>query len=224
MRLRLDAVAVDQGAFKARYDLELEGDAVALFGPSGCGKTTLLEAVAGLRPCSGRIRLDDRVLLDSRAGICVPARQRGIGYVPQDLALFPHLDVAGNLGYGRAAGAAGPSLAVVAEALGLAARLTAGVGQLSGGERRRVALGRALLARPALLLLDEPCANLDAGLRRRVAALLRDVGRRFGVPLLLVSHDAAEIRGLGCQVALLKAGRCLRVRGPVASGRMRGRR
>jgi len=207
VKLMLEGVTLAQGAFKARYDLALEGPAVALFGPSGSGKTTLLEAVAGLRRCTGRILLDGRTLQDSGRGIWLPPRERGIGYVPQDLALFPHLDVEANLGYGLTGGG-GPDLGAVAEALGLSKRLKAGPERLSGGERRRVALGRALLARPALLLLDEPCANLDVGLRRQVAALLRRMHRAFGVPLLLVSHDPAELRSLCGDVALIDGGRC----------------
>ncbi len=207
MKLTLDGVALQQGAFHARFDLEVSAASVALVGPSGSGKTTLLETVAGLRPCSGRITLDDRVLQNSSRRFWMPPRERRIGYVPQDLALFPHLDVQGNLGFGLRPGP-GPALEEVAHALELSDRLGARVQELSGGERRRVALGRALLSRPALLILDEPGTHLEPLLRKRVAALMRRLGETFQVPFIWVSHDWTEFRGLCSQVAFLNGGRC----------------
>ncbi len=214
MRLELTDLRVACHDFETCYTLALEGMATALYGPSGAGKTTLLEAVAGLRPSrGGRIALDGVVLQEDGRGLS--ARERGIGYVPQDLALFPHLDVQANLRYGmRVRGAAGPGLSEVAEALGLTHLLRAPATSLSGGEQRRVALGRALLAGPRLLLLDEPTANLDHELKLQVAELLRDLGRRFAVPFILVSHDAQEIGALCQQVACLERGRCVALGGP----------
>lgn len=208
MRLELEGVVMDCGAIQARWDLVLDRPRCALFGPSGSGKTSLLEAVAGLRPSVGRIALDGRVLQAGSRGLS--PRERGLGYVPQDLALFPHLDVAQNLAYGRRPGD-GPAWDEVVEALGLAGLLAERPRRLSGGEQRRVALARALLSKPRLLLLDEPSANLDAKLKAQVRALLGSLRRRFGVPYLLVSHDAEEIRALCAQVACIDQGRCVGV-------------
>jgi len=208
MKLALRGLRVACHGFEACYDLALQGQATALYGPSGSGKTTLLEAVAGLRPSQGRITLDGAALQEP--GHCLPAQARGIGYVPQDLALFPHLDVRANLRYGlRGRGGLGPGLDEVAKALGLAGLLGARVTSLSGGEQRRVALARALLAGPKLLLLDEPTANLDPALKAQVAELLKGLSQRFKVPFILVSHDAREIAGLCGQVARLEQGRCV---------------
>jgi ABC-type molybdate transport system ATPase subunit len=208
MKLALRGLRVACHGFEACYDLALQGQATALYGPSGSGKTTLLEAVAGLRPSQGRITLDGAALQEP--GHCLPAQARGIGYVPQDLALFPHLDVRANLRYGlRGRGGLGPGLDEVAKALGLAGLLGARVTRLSGGEQRRVALARALLAGPKLLLLDEPTANLDPALKAQVAELLKGLSQRFKVPFILVSHDAREIAGLCGQVARLEQGRCV---------------
>jgi molybdate transport system ATP-binding protein len=186
---------------------------VVLFGPSGCGKTTVLSAVAGLlRPGQGRVALDDTVLLDTAAGVCVPAERRRCGVVFQDARLFPHLSVATNLRYGlrRApGGSVGPGFDDVVELLGLAALLGRRPGRLSGGERQRVALGRALLSRPRLLLMDEPLAALDAGRKTEVLPFLiriRDVAR---VPILYVTHALDEVDRLADTLVLMEAGRVL---------------
>jgi len=208
MKLALRGLRVACHGFEACYDLALQGQATALYGPSGSGKTTLLEAVAGLRPSQGRITLDGAALQEP--GHCLPAQARGIGYVPQDLALFPHLDVRANLRYGlRGRGGLGPGLDEAAKALGLAGLLGARVTRLSGGEQRRVALARALLAGPKLLLLDEPTANLDPALKAQVAELLKGLSQRFKVPFILVIHDARQIAGLCGQVARREQGRCV---------------
>ena len=179
----------------------------AVFGPSGAGKTTVLEWVAGLRPPTGGvIQLGDRVLHDSGRKISVPARLRGIGYVPQDLALFPHLSVRENLGYGRPAAAA-PGFDRVVEVLELPTLLGRGIAALSGGERQRVALGRALLAGPRLLLLDEPLAGLDAPLKARLIPFLARIRDEFRLPMLLVTHDRYEVLALADRLIVLLAGR-----------------
>ena len=161
----------------------------ALVGPSGQGKTSLLLAIAGLvRPLAGHIRLKGRSLFDAAAGIDVPARQRNLGLAFQDVRLFPHLDVRANLGYAGRASAA--EIADMAQRLGLAPLLARWPRHLSGGEARRVALGRALLARPAALLLDEPCAHLDAARAAGVLALIAAASRT--TPVLLITHDPDE--------------------------------
>ena len=184
-----------------------------IFGVSGSGKTTLLEAVAGLRlGARGRIALNGDVWLDTAQRVRVPPETRGIGYVPQDSLLFPHLDVMGNLraGHGRARRGAGDvdaTLDGVVKVLGLQPLLSRATSTLSGGERQRVALGRALCSGPGLLLLDEPLASLDAALRRKVLPFLRRVRDEFALPMLLVSHDPVEVQALCDDLVVLNEGR-----------------
>ncbi|HEY0024974.1 MAG TPA: molybdenum ABC transporter ATP-binding protein [Longimicrobium sp.] len=184
-----------------------------IFGVSGSGKTTLLETVAGLRRgARGRIALNGDVWLDTEKRVRVPPEGRGIGYVPQDSLLFPHLDVLGNLraGHGRARRGAGDvdaTLDGVVTVLGLQPLLSRAPSTLSGGERQRVALGRALCSGPRLLLLDEPLASLDAALRRKVLPFLRRVRDEFALPMLLVSHDPVEVQALCDDLVVLNEGR-----------------
>ncbi len=187
---------------------------LGIFGPSGAGKTTILETLAGLRAAArGVIRVDGRTWLDSARGIRLPPERRGIGYVPQDLLLFPHRDVMGNLRSGRRraerAGRARIEPRKVLEVLELADLAGRDVRTLSGGERRRVALGRALCSGPELLLLDEPLANLDLALRRRILPYLFRVREEFAMPTLHVSHDATEIKALCREVMVLAGGRTM---------------
>jgi len=212
------AIRIDLRIPLDRFELALawETDArfLGLFGPSGAGKTTLLEALAGLRPAArGSIEVGGRVWLDSARGISLRPESRGVGYVPQDALLFPHLDVLGNLsiGRGRALASAGARLSPtrVLEVLELTGLEHRSVGALSGGERRRVALARALLSGPELLLLDEPLAGLDAPLRDRVITYLLRVREEFGLPAILVSHDVVETKLFASEVAVLSAGRML---------------
>jgi molybdate transport system ATP-binding protein len=198
-----------------RFDVELawetEEPALGLFGPSGAGKTTVLEALAGIRRTArGRIEVGGRTWLDSQRGIRLPPESRRVGYVPQEMLLFPHLDVLGNLRVGeRRARAASRRLdpARVLEVLGLSALARQPVAALSGGERQRVALGRALCSAPELLLLDEPLASLDLPLRRKILPYLLRVREEFAIPTLHVSHDAAEMSLLAREVTVLDAGR-----------------
>ncbi|HEX8322238.1 molybdenum ABC transporter ATP-binding protein [Longimicrobium sp.] len=184
-----------------------------IFGVSGSGKTTLLETVAGLRRgVRGRIALNGDVWLDTEKRVRVAPEGRGIGYVPQDSLLFPHLDVLGNLraGHGRARRAAGDvdaTLDGVVKVLALQPLLSRATSTLSGGERQRVALGRALCSGPRLLLLDEPLASLDAALRRKVLPFLRRVRDEFALPMLLVSHDPVEVQALCDDLVVLNEGR-----------------
>jgi molybdate transport system ATP-binding protein len=196
-----------QGSFTLDIHVRLEGRAAAIFGPSGAGKTTILDAIAGLRtPKRGSIRTHDRVLFSSSDGINLPPRDRHVGYVPQDVALFPHMNVQRNLLYGRHPGTS-PELSRVTAMLEIDALLTRQVRQLSGGERQRVALGRALMSGPSLLLLDEPLVAVDVPLRRRILPYLERVRDELGVPIVYVSHDREEVQQLADEVILIDNGR-----------------
>ena len=230
------AVVIDirlrAGAFALDLRETIAARTVALFGPSGSGKTTTLDAVAGLRrPDEGVIRIGRHVLFDSRRGVDVPPYERRIGYVPQDLALFPHLDVRRNVLYGARRGAVVPRAggrdarergaggepteshgahASVLELLEIDTLLSRSVEGLSGGERQRVALARALMTEPDLLLLDEPLAALDLGLRDRILPYLERVRDELGTPMIYVSHVADEVRRVADRVIVLEAGRAVR--------------
>jgi molybdate transport system ATP-binding protein len=195
--------------FLLEVNAVLEGQIVALFGPSGAGKTSLLDLIAGLRtPGGGRIELDGEVLSDTEAGRRVPTRARGVGYVLQDQALFPHMSVRRNVLYGAREEARNRmfTLEHVAEVLEIGALLDRQPDTLSGGEKQRVALARALLSQPRVLLLDEPLSNLDEALRERSLELLRRLRNEFGTPMVYVSHRAEEIVGLCDDVMVLERG------------------
>lgn len=172
-----------------RFVLRTEARRVGVRGPSGAGKSTLLRVVSGLERGEGEVRVGERLL--QGGGVFVPAWERRVGWAPQEATLFPHASVAQNLGW---AGAPAAEVTEMAAALGLSALLDRRPRLLSGGERQRVALGRALLARPAVLCLDEPFAALDRAWRARVRTLLVECA----VPFLLVSHLDAEL-GEGCE-------------------------
>ncbi len=211
MTLSLEGLRLPLTPFALELDATLSAHVTAVFGPSGAGKTSLLEAVAGLRhPERGRIVLSGRVLDDAARGVRVPPRQRAVGYVTQDDSLFPHLSVAGNLRYGAGRGLAErPALAEdrVVDVLGLSLLLDRRPSTLSGGERRRVALGRALLSAPEILLLDEPLSGLDRVLKDRVLEHLLKVKAAFPLPVLYVTHEAAEVVALADEVVILESGR-----------------
>jgi len=199
---------------------EAPAGVTSLFGRSGAGKTTVINAVAGLlRPNTGRIVLGDKVLVDTAAGICLPARKRHVGYVFQEGRLFPHLDVRANLGYGPRV-ARRPldpvAFARVVEMLGIGHLLARRPAALSGGEKQRVAIGRALLADPTLLLLDEPLAALDEARKAEILPYLERIRDEAGVPMLYVSHSAAEVARLATTVVVLDGGKVRRV-GPAAA-------
>jgi molybdate transport system ATP-binding protein len=211
MTLSLAGFRLTLTSFSLELDLEMSAHVTAVFGPSGAGKTSLLESVAGLRrPAAGRIALAGRVFDDVASGSHVPPRERAVGYVTQDDSLFPHLSVARNLRYGvgrgRPRGSAAGEERIV-ESLGLASLLERRPGTLSGGEKRRVALGRALLSAPEILLLDEPLSGLDRPLRERVLEHLLKVKEVFRRPILYVTHEADEVVALADEVVLLAAGR-----------------
>lgn len=205
-------IEVDLSLPLDRFELRVAarlGGAAAVVGPSGAGKTALLESIAGLRPARGRVVVAGTVLQETARGFLLPPERRRLGYVPQEGALFPHLSVRRNLLFGRPRDAEGDrgGLGAVVEALDLEPLLARYPRHLSGGERRRVALGRALLARPRLLLLDEPTAGLDPERSRRALAQVRSVQRELGVPLLVVTHRPEEAAALAEEVLVLEEGR-----------------
>lgn len=201
------------GGFKLDVAFSAPAGVTALFGASGSGKSTVLSVVAGLlRPRAGRVVLDGAVLLDTAAGINVPAERRRCGVVFQDAKLLPHLSVETNLRYGarRAPGdATGPGFAEVVDLLGIASLLTRRPRALSGGERQRVALGRALLSRPRLLLMDEPLAALDGPRKTEILPFLERLRDVSGLPILYVTHALDEVDRLAETLVLMEAGRVL---------------
>jgi molybdate transport system ATP-binding protein len=204
------AFTLTQGTFTLSIDERLTGRITALFGPSGAGKTTTLDAIAGLRtPATGAIRIGDRVLFSSSERIDVPVYDRHVGYVPQDVALFPHMNVRRNVLYGRRQGQR-LELDTVVSMLEIANLLDREVRELSGGERQRVALARALMSSPELLLLDEPLAAVDLERRRRILPYVERVRDELGVPVIYVTHDAEDVRRFADAVIVLEAGRVVR--------------
>ncbi|HUE19474.1 MAG TPA: molybdenum ABC transporter ATP-binding protein [Stellaceae bacterium] len=179
----------------------------ALFGRSGAGKTSIVNALAGLtRPLRGRISVDDEVLFDSERGIDRPPNQRRLGYIFQEHRLFPHYSVKGNLRYG---GSGGPALGFdeVVDLLGLEALLARRVGDLSGGEKQRVSIGRALLANPRLLLMDEPLASLDAARKAEILPFIARLRDALKIPIIYVSHAMEEVVQLADTLVLISDGK-----------------
>lgn len=211
MSLIIRNVVLPLAAFTLKVNAEIHGRVAALFGPSGAGKTSLLDLVAGLRQAkSAFIQLNDHVLTDASRRLHVPARRRGIGYVPQDTALFPHLTVRQNLLYGHKPANGQETLFQlnhVVDVLEIQSLLDRSTLQLSGGEKQRVALARALLSAPRLLLLDEPLASLDTKLKARIMPYLVRVREEFQVPMLYVTHDRFEALGIADQLIVLINGR-----------------
>ena len=190
----------------------------ALFGPSGCGKTTLLRALAGLERAAGRVAIGDQVWQDDAARLFVPVHRRPIGYVIQEAALFDHLDVRRNIGYGlRRVAATQRRVALdgVIELLGIGHLQQRRVDTLSGGERQRVAIARALATSPQLLLMDEPLAALDAQRKAEVLPYLQRLHTELAIPIVYVSHAIDEVARLAHHLVLLEQGRVLAA-GPLA--------
>lgn len=204
------AIRWERGDFSLDVDFSLQGDSLGIAGPTGSGKSSLLHCLAGLRkPGSGRIAIDGRVLSDTASGIMVPAHRRGLGVVFQEGRLFPHLSARENILY--APGARGESRAAlfrdIVDAFKLTALLESRATRLSGGERQRVALARALMARPDALLLDEPFSSQDQASRVRALSLVAMLRERWGIPIVIVSHDERDLRGLAKSVICLRRGR-----------------
>jgi molybdate transport system ATP-binding protein len=205
--------------FPLEVDFACESERLVLFGPSGSGKTLTLQLLTGLlTPDLGRIVLGDRVLFDGHQNINVPARRRAIGYVPQDYALFSHLSVADNIGFGLPRkwpwGLTKSDRRRVAEFLEIFELNELGKGlprDLSGGQRQRVALARALICQPQLLLLDEPFAALDGFFRVNMRRLLLEVQARFQLPIILITHDPEDVATLAQTLVVYEMGRVSRV-------------
>ncbi|MDQ8031078.1 MAG: ATP-binding cassette domain-containing protein [Bordetella sp.] len=205
------------GERRFELDVRLRTDArrVVLFGPSGAGKSQTLRAVAGLmRPDAGRIEVNGHLLFDAERHVWVAPQARRVAYLFQDYALFPHLTVAQNIGFGLKSGWLNPGRREVpqaarrwVEAFELEPVLQSYPAEISGGQRQRVALARALSARPELLLLDEPFSALDATLRQKMRADLRALQESLDVPMMLITHDPADVQALGEAVFDLRDGR-----------------
>lgn len=229
MQLLVDVERVlvsPQRSFHLKVRFEATEDLVVLHGPSGAGKSVTLQIIGGLlRPDSGLIRFGGRTLFDRYARIDVPARERGIGYVFQDFALFPHWTVFRNV-----AAALSPMLGhrlsrehrarveAILDTFELGPVATSYPSQISGGQRQRTAIARALAAGPRLLLLDEPFNALDTGLRARMREEVLRVREQFGLPILLITHDEADAAAFGREVIVIEEGRVIERGSPAAAG------
>lgn len=219
MSLLVD-VSFRQGSFALQAGFETAGRLTALFGASGSGKTTLVNLIGGiLKPDGGRIVADGRVLVDRSQNVFLPAHRRRIGYVFQDARLFPHLTVRQNLRYGRFFAPRAERWAeegAVLDLLGIAHLLDRRPAGLSGGEKSRVAIGRALMASPRLLLMDEPLASLDERRKNEILPYMERLRDELNVPIVYVSHSVAEVARLATDVVVLDGGR-VTAAGPAAS-------
>lgn len=201
-----------------RIDVVFQGDGkgiTALFGPSGAGKSSVINMVAGLyKPDSGSVCVNGRYLFDAARGVNLPPERRNAGYVFQEGLLFPHLSVCENLVYGQRrnqSGGSGVDFAEVVQLLGIRHLLSRKPKSLSGGEKQRVALGRAVLSNPDILLMDEPLASLDAARKEEILPFIKVLNARFGIPVLYVSHVLEEIRSLTETIIHLSNGQVTRV-------------
>ncbi|MBN9356691.1 MAG: ATP-binding cassette domain-containing protein [Herbaspirillum huttiense] len=214
LHLQKELRAADR-VFSLDITLASDSQRIVLYGPSGSGKSLTLKAIAGLmRPDSGHIHIQGRTLFDSAQGIDVRVQERNVAYLFQDYALFPHLTVAQNIAFGLARGsinprrpAEHPAVRQWLQAFELDAIAHSRPAQISGGQRQRVALARALVAEPDMLLLDEPFSALDLSLRQRMRSELAELQSRLQVPMLLITHDPADVEALGQTVFELRDGR-----------------
>ena len=215
LQIRMSLKAEDR-VFQLDVAFQSAKNLIVIFGPSGSGKSVTLQAIAGLiKPEQGRIVLDGRVLFDSNVGVILAARERNVGYVFQDYALFPHLTVAQNVGFplqdslwnGNAGAAMVQDFLAKFELADLRASYPR---QLSGGQRQRVALARALIRTPDILLLDEPLAALDPVLRGKTRDELLKLQQSFAVPMVVITHDPADVEAFAEDLIILEAGRLAR--------------
>ncbi len=206
---------------RRRFDLDIafatDAPFVALYGPSGAGKSLTLQAMAGLLPVqSGHVRLNGRALLDTAAGVCLPPEARGVGYLFQDYALFPHLSVRDNIAFGltswrqRLKADDAARVDELIESFGLTAMARSRPATLSGGQQQRVALARALACNPQVLLLDEPFAALNPMLREQLRDELRAVRARWGIPAVMITHDIDDVAALAHRAYVVDGGRVMR--------------
>lgn len=213
-------LAVGDAQRRFKLDIAFGSDApvVALYGPSGAGKSLTLQAIAGLlRPARGHVRVAGRSLFDSERGVDLPAAQRGVGYLFQHYALFPHLNVRQNVGFGlsswwrpRPNAAAVRQVDMLLDAFGLAALAHSRPATLSGGQQQRVALARALAHEPRVLLLDEPFSALNPQLRQSLREELAGVRRRWGIPVVMITHDIEDVLALADTAFVVEAGHVVR--------------
>jgi molybdate transport system ATP-binding protein len=207
------------GAFELEAAFETNGRLTALFGPSGSGKTSLVNLIGGLiRPDRGRIAVDGRVLVDTAAGTFLAKHKRRIGYVFQDARLFPHMSVSQNLRYGRffrPKTERYADMAAVVDLLGIGGLLDRKPNLLSGGEKQRVAIGRALIASPQLILMDEPLASLDEARKAEILPYIERLRDETRIPIVYVSHSIAEVARLASDIVVLAGGR-VTASGPTA--------
>ncbi|MCC7549246.1 MAG: ATP-binding cassette domain-containing protein [Burkholderiales bacterium] len=221
MKLRVDirkTLRARDRAFMLEARFTTEDDRVVVFGASGSGKSVTMQCIAGLiSPDEGIIQVGDRVLFDSGAGIDLPPQVRRVGYLFQDFALFPHLNVEDNVGFALRRGACGRMDAVQRQAVHDLLRLFEIEGlsrnfpwQLSGGQRQRVALARALILQPEIMLLDEPLSALDPLLRGRVRAELVALQERFDVPMMVITHDPADVETMAETILVYSHGKVAR--------------
>jgi len=201
--------------FELEVDASFQARVTSLFGPSGAGKTTILDAIAGLRSiASGEIEINGKTLVSTKRGIHLSPQARGVGYVPQEGALFPHLSVKKNILFGAGRGLHAEKAKAfttdhVIGVLEIESLLERPVTKLSGGEAQRVALARAILSHPQLLLLDEPLAALDIGLRERILPYLGRVRDEFSIPIIYVTHNISEVLALADWVLMIRQGRLI---------------
>ncbi len=225
-------IAAGRGTFEIAVAFQAGRGVTALFGPSGAGKTSVLNIIAGiLAPRRGRIAVDGQVLYDSDTGVDVPADRRRVGYIFQDARLFPHLSVRANLLYGYKLTTPTDRYAEldhVVDVLGIAHLLKRTPLSLSGGEQQRVAIGRAILASPRLLLMDEPLASLDEARKQEIFPYIERLRDELAIPILYVTHLASEVERLADQIVEMAHGRvtgqrpCARLEGQRAAASAKG--